>query len=144
MILMLYSPKLLATSRSMFKAYPGYVLDDSHTFAFHIYGMQGMFFLRTFHWGQKGARDNYSLQIRNIMESAYQSLGERPVIIGECGVPMDMKYGTTFTAYGDFVDVFFFLISSKRKAFQSNDWTWQSRMMDAMITALERSLIGFT
>jgi len=50
-----------------------------------------MFFLKTLYWGQRGARENYSLQIRNIVEAGYRSLGEKPVIIGECGVPMDMK-----------------------------------------------------
>lgn len=51
-----------------------------------------MFPLKAFYWGHKGARDNFSLQIRNLVEASYRSLGERPVIIGECGVPMDMKY----------------------------------------------------
>jgi hypothetical protein len=50
-----------------------------------------MFPLKAFYWGQKGARNNYSLQIRNVVEAAYRALGETPVIIGECGVPMDMK-----------------------------------------------------
>lgn len=53
-----------------------------------------MFPLRAFYWGQKGARDNFSLQIRNIVEAGYRSLGEKPVIIGEAGIPMDMKYVT--------------------------------------------------
>lgn len=51
-----------------------------------------MFLLKAFYWGQQGARDNFSLQIRNIVEHGYEALGERPVIIGECGIPMDMKY----------------------------------------------------
>ena len=51
-----------------------------------------MFPLRTFYWGQQGVRDNYSLQIRNIAEEAYKNLGEKPVIVGECGIPMDMKF----------------------------------------------------
>lgn len=50
-----------------------------------------MFPLKAFYWGQWGARENFSLQIRNIVEAAYKSLGEMPVIIGECGIPMDMK-----------------------------------------------------
>ena len=54
--------------------------------------LQGMFPLRAFYWGHRGARDNFSLQIRNIVEAGYKVLGEKPVIIGECGVPMDMKY----------------------------------------------------
>jgi hypothetical protein len=53
--------------------------------------MQGMFPLRAFYWGQQGARDNYSLQIRKIVEESLKSLGEKPVLIGECGVPMDLK-----------------------------------------------------
>jgi hypothetical protein len=61
-------------------------------FSVNIQGLsRGMFLLKTFYWGQLGARDNYSLQIRNIVEHAYESLGEKPVIIGECGIPMDMK-----------------------------------------------------
>lgn len=51
-----------------------------------------MFPLKAFYWGQKGARDNYLLQISNIANEGYRSLGEKPVIIGECGIPFDMKY----------------------------------------------------
>lgn len=51
-----------------------------------------MFPLKAFYWGHKGARDNFALQIRNIVEAGYRVLGETPVIIGECGIPMDMKY----------------------------------------------------
>lgn len=53
--------------------------------------MQGMFPLKAFYWGHRGARENFSLQIRNIVEKGYEALGEKPVVIGECGVPMDMK-----------------------------------------------------
>jgi|SRR6266850_1656160 len=52
-------------------------------------------------------------QIRNLMEAGYNSLGER--IIGEWGVSMDMNI---------------------RTAFRTDDWTWQRRMMDAMIIGL--------
>ena len=51
-----------------------------------------MFPLKAFYWGQKGVRDHFALQIRNIVEAGYESLGEKPVIIGECGIPMDMKW----------------------------------------------------
>jgi hypothetical protein len=50
-----------------------------------------MFLLKTFYWGQKGVRENFTLQIRNIVEGGYQALGEKPVVIGETGIPMDMK-----------------------------------------------------
>lgn len=52
---------------------------------------QGMFILKGFYWGHKGARDNFTLQIRNIVEAGYKALGEKPVFIGECGIPMDIK-----------------------------------------------------
>jgi len=79
--------------------------------------------LKTFHWGHKGARDNFATQIRTLVEAGYRSLGERPVLIGECGVPMDMN---------------------GRAAFKTDEWMWQRRMMDGMITALERANVGFT
>ena len=47
---------------------------------------------RALYWGQGAARENYQLQLRNIVEEGYKSLGERPVLLGECGIPMDMKY----------------------------------------------------
>jgi hypothetical protein len=59
----------------------------------HVFAcVQGMFPLKAFYWGQRGARENYSLQISNIANEAYRALGEKPVVIGECGIPMDMKY----------------------------------------------------
>jgi hypothetical protein len=50
-----------------------------------------MFLLKAFYWGQKGVRENFALQIRNIVEGGYQALGEKAVVIGETGIPMDMK-----------------------------------------------------
>ena len=50
-----------------------------------------MFPLKAFYWGQGGARENFALQIRNIVEAGYRNLGEIPIIIGESGIPMDMK-----------------------------------------------------
>ena len=51
-----------------------------------------MFLWKAMYWGQSGARENHSLQIKNIIEAGYKSLkNERPVFFGECGIPMDMK-----------------------------------------------------
>ncbi|KAF9554990.1 cytoplasmic protein [Agrocybe pediades] len=93
-------------------------------FSVNVQGLsRGMFPLKAFYWGQKGARENFSIQIRNIVEHGYKSLGENPVLIGECGIPMDMNKG---------------------EAFKTDDFKWQMRMMDAMMTALENALVGFT
>ncbi|KIJ34283.1 glycoside hydrolase family 5 protein [Sphaerobolus stellatus SS14] len=75
------------------------------------------------YWGHASARNNFSLQIGNLAKESYISLGEKPVIIGECGIPMDMN---------------------EKEAFRSGNFKWQAKMMDAMITGLERSLLGFT
>ncbi|KAJ7700451.1 hypothetical protein B0H17DRAFT_1128863 [Mycena rosella] len=61
---------------------------------------RGMFPLKVFYWGQKGARDNFALQLRNVVEAGYKVLGETPVLVGECGVPMDMKKGIDRVSVG--------------------------------------------
>jgi hypothetical protein len=53
--------------------------------------MKGMFILNALYLGREGAKKNYALQIKNIVEASRRQLGEVPVIIGECGVPMDIK-----------------------------------------------------
>lgn len=93
-------------------------------FTVNVQGLsRGMFPLKALYWGQQGARENYSLQIQNIVDRGHQALGGKPILIGECGIPMDMN---------------------KKEAFESDNWKWQERMMDAMMTGLERSLVGFT
>ncbi|KAG8879270.1 hypothetical protein FRB97_001800 [Tulasnella sp. 331] len=78
---------------------------------------------RCLYWGQRGVRENYLWQLRNIATKAYTALGERPVIIGETGLCMDLHDG---------------------EAFKSGNFEWHERMMDALISGLERTLIGFT
>jgi hypothetical protein len=110
-------------------------------FSVNVQGLsRGMFLLKSFYWGQLGARENYTLQIRNIVEHGYESLGEKPVIIGECGVPMDMKSVPKLL----WKPTISLSTSSHKEAFFSEDFTWQAKMMDAMLTGLERSLVGFT
>jgi hypothetical protein len=93
-------------------------------FTVNVQGIsRGMFPLKAFYWGHKGARDNFSLQIQNIVEEGNKSLGEIPVLFGECGVPMDMN---------------------NRESFTTENFSWQMRMMDAMLTGLDRALVGFT
>ncbi|KAG8939165.1 hypothetical protein FRC04_006933, partial [Tulasnella sp. 424] len=78
---------------------------------------------KAFYWGHKSARENYALQLKNIVEEGYKSLGESPVLIGETGIPMDMN---------------------ERESFSTRDFVWQERMMDALLSGLERALVGFT
>ncbi len=49
-----------------------------------------MFIYNALYFG-KGVKRNYALQIRNIVQAARRKLGDVPILIGECGVPMDLK-----------------------------------------------------
>ncbi|KAJ9098743.1 hypothetical protein QFC21_004391 [Naganishia friedmannii] len=96
------------------------------TFGFMSVNVQGlakgMFIARALYFGHEAAKDNYALQIGNLVRAAYDKLGEIPVVIGETGIPMDMN---------------------NREAFKTGDFRWQQRMMDALMTALERNMVGF-
>ena len=52
---------------------------------------QGMYVWEALYFGRDAAKKNYALQIKNIVQSSREKLGEVPVIIGETGVPMDIK-----------------------------------------------------
>ena len=61
--------------------------------------IQGVFPLKAFYWGQHGVRENYFRQIRGIIDSAHAVLRDVPVLIGECGIPMDMKYAISVGSF---------------------------------------------
>ncbi|CAD6570060.1 MAG: hypothetical protein TREMPRED_005575 [Tremellales sp. Tagirdzhanova-0007] len=82
---------------------------------------RGMIIYNALYWG-RGVKKNYSLQVRNIVQGARQKLGEVPILIGECGVPMDLN---------------------NEEAFQTGNFTWHERMMDSVICAFETNMVGF-
>lgn len=49
-----------------------------------------MFLLKALYFGE-GVKDNYKVQIKNIVRNTRLELGEVPIVFGECGVPMDLK-----------------------------------------------------
>ena len=103
-----------------------------------------MFFLKAFYWGQKGTRDNYALQFQNLVEHGYKSLGETPVIIGECGIPMDMKYVfSPCNIISRYTNKAVLVFDSRKEAFETENFVWHMRMMDAVISGLDRALVGF-
>lgn len=51
---------------------------------------RGKFVLSCLYFG-KQVKDNYALQIRNIVTEARKKIGEVPVCFTETGIPMDMK-----------------------------------------------------
>lgn len=93
---------------------------------------RGMFPLKALYFGEQ-VKDNYALQIRTLVNEARSKLGEVPVVFGECGIPIDLKY-VQITTRSD---------NSNEEAFRNGDWKWQERMLDALISAMEASMVGF-
>ena len=50
-----------------------------------------MFVLKAIYFGKK-VKDNYALQIRTLVTKAREQLGAVPIVFGETGVPMDLKW----------------------------------------------------
>ena len=80
------------------------------------------------------------MQMRKLIEAGYESLGERPVFLGETGIPMDMKCVVSQVLSMTRSDRY----CSNGEAFKTEDFTWQAKMMDALMTGLERNLVGFS
>ncbi|KAM0749528.1 glycoside hydrolase [Meredithblackwellia eburnea MCA 4105] len=83
---------------------------------------RGMFLLKALYFGRSGLKKNYATQIRNILNSGLRSIGELPLILGETGVPFDLN---------------------GRNAFDTGDFHYQERMMDAICSACESNLVNF-
>lgn len=81
-----------------------------------------MFILRALYWGRRGVKSNYAKQIRTLVDEARKRIGEVPIVIGECGIPMDLN---------------------NEEAFTSGDYTLHARMLDALLSALESAAVGF-
>ncbi|GJJ76555.1 endoglycosylceramidase [Entomortierella parvispora] len=75
------------------------------------------------YFGIKGARKNYKGQIANILNTGLQNVGNKPCLIGECGIPMDIN---------------------QRQAFMSGDYGHHSKFLDAVLGSLEANLLSFT
>ncbi|KAK4056119.1 hypothetical protein OIO90_002850 [Microbotryomycetes sp. JL221] len=86
---------------------------------------RGMFLLKALYFGPWGLRRNYKKQIQTIVEQTYRQMGELPIVLGETGVPFDLNNKQSFDTNGE------------------GDYKWQTRMMDAICSALEQCLISY-
>ncbi|KAI7892581.1 glycoside hydrolase superfamily [Mucor mucedo] len=75
------------------------------------------------YFGRNGAKKNYRGQIQNIKQDGLRDMGEKPCILGEVGIPMDLN---------------------DKMAFEDDDYTSHVNFLDAVIYALETNLINFT
>lgn len=84
---------------------------------------QGGNVLSATYFGRKGAKKNYRGQIQNIKQDGLRDMGEKPCILGEVGIPMDLN---------------------DKIAFVDDDYSSHVNFLDAVIYALETNLINFT
>ncbi|RIB29178.1 Glycoside Hydrolase Family 5 protein [Gigaspora rosea] len=75
------------------------------------------------YFGISGAKKNYFGQVRNIIKDGLKNVGNKPCVIGECGIPMDIN---------------------DKKAFETGDYTHHSNFLDAVLGAMEKNLVNFT
>ncbi|KAI8805439.1 glycoside hydrolase superfamily [Cladochytrium replicatum] len=75
------------------------------------------------YFGLAGAIENYTGQVRNIVRSGLDRVGQMPVVVGECGIPYDIN---------------------EKQAFESGDYTHHTNFLDAVINAMEANLVSFT
>ncbi|KAL4208440.1 glycoside hydrolase [Rhizopus microsporus] len=78
--------------------------------------------LKATYFGKSGAKKNYRGQIRNIKEDGIKNMGEKPCILGEVGIPMDLN---------------------NRVAFTDDDYSSHIDFMDSVLYALETNLMNF-
>lgn len=82
---------------------------------------RGMFILKALYFGEEGLRKNYKRQLSNIVSYGRSSLGEVPIFLGEIGIPFDVNH---------------------RKAFQTGDYTIQSRLLDTLAHGMEQAKVA--
>ncbi|KAI9480657.1 MAG: glycoside hydrolase superfamily [Benjaminiella poitrasii] len=75
------------------------------------------------YFGKSGAKKNYRGQIKNIKEDGLRDMGEKPCILGEVGIPMDLN---------------------NKIAFKNNNYSNHIQFLDAILYALETNLVNFT
>ncbi|KAG0054957.1 hypothetical protein BGZ83_009941 [Gryganskiella cystojenkinii] len=74
------------------------------------------------YFGIKGAKKNYRGQLANVLNYGLQNVGNKPCVIGECGIPMDIN---------------------QRQAFLSGDYGHHAKFLDAVLSAMESNLLSF-
>ena len=74
------------------------------------------------YFGLNGVKKNYRGQIKNIRQSGIDNMGDKPILFGEVGIPMDIN---------------------ERHALKTGDYAHNARFLDAVIYALEANLVNY-
>ena len=98
--------------------------DGITLFIKNFVGWVGMDFLsQKFVIGPKRVRQSFADQIAQIIRISEQRMGGVPTLIGEVGIPFDMK---------------------NKRAYRTGDFSLQVKALDATVRALEANLVSFT
>lgn len=80
--------------------------------------------LRSLYFGENGAIRNYTGQLARVKQKGLDNLGPGlPLLIGECGIPMDMN---------------------DRVGQVHGDWSKHESFMNAMLSGMEANLLSYT
>ncbi|KAJ1507489.1 hypothetical protein HMI54_004080 [Coelomomyces lativittatus] len=79
--------------------------------------------LKATYFGMRGAKKNYRNQLLRIKRTGMDRVGLVPMVVGECGIPMDLN---------------------RRAAFDTGDYMHHNNFLDAVISAMESNLVHFT
>ncbi|RKO97729.1 hypothetical protein CXG81DRAFT_6583, partial [Caulochytrium protostelioides] len=75
------------------------------------------------YFGRRGVKRNYAGQIQALVDEGRARVGDRPVLVGECGLPMDIN---------------------QRTAFGNGDYSRHEHALDALLWGLESSGVHYT
>ncbi|KAI9498937.1 glycoside hydrolase superfamily [Zychaea mexicana] len=114
---MVFAPHWYDLNCVFYKKFDGRITHDVQAL------QNGVNVISATYFGRNGAKKNYRGQIKNIKKSGLNNMGQKPCVLGEVGIPMDLN---------------------QRAAFMSGDYTNHIHFMDAMINALEVNLVNFT
>ncbi|KAI9333868.1 glycoside hydrolase superfamily [Obelidium mucronatum] len=79
--------------------------------------------LTAMYFGLAGAEANYTGQMRNIVNTGKRLVGHRAVLMGECGIPMDIN---------------------EKQAYSTGNYNTHNNFLDTVIRSMETNLLNFT
>ncbi|ORX57064.1 glycoside hydrolase [Hesseltinella vesiculosa] len=74
------------------------------------------------YFGINGVRKNYRGQLKNIKQNGFDNMGDKPIIFGEVGIPMDIN---------------------DRYSLKTSDFAQPIRFLDAVIYGMEANLLNY-
>ncbi|KNE57581.1 hypothetical protein AMAG_03273 [Allomyces macrogynus ATCC 38327] len=114
---LIYAPHWYDLKSLFFKSFNGVITHDVAALR------RSRNLLAATYFGLAGAKRNYTGQLTTLKATGIERVGHVPMIIGECGIPMDLNM---------------------RSAFATGDYAHHNNFLDAVLSAMEATLTHFT